>query len=198
MRVAPQPLPIHAPHPPCPFTWLLDAAASFHAAARGSGQAGTPSLRASACTQSRTRAPLCTTPPQHQPPRTCRHLRICVSPFSARISMFLPSKGNALVEKEVQMLQCAEKTHVQVAGCQPCLSLCTYAGHISNSGTNPGRIEPPVERARRHVQPRAPDTPKPANRTQHNPQKLQNPRRQPCTVNLKALTDSSQPQHQDL
>ena len=41
-----------------------DAAACIPPAARSSAQAGTPSLRTSACAPSRTRDPPCTTPPQ--------------------------------------------------------------------------------------------------------------------------------------
>jgi len=50
-----------------PPTPPKSAAASLHSAARGSGQAGTPSLRASACAPSRSYGPLGTTPPQYQP-----------------------------------------------------------------------------------------------------------------------------------
>ena len=61
MDRARRPLQLHAPNTP------KSAAESLHSAASGSGQAGTPSLRASACAPSRTYRPLCTTPPQNQP-----------------------------------------------------------------------------------------------------------------------------------
>ena len=58
--------PAAAPPPPHALPTQLDAAAFFQTAARGSGQAGTSSLRASARAPCRTRAHLCTTPPQYQ------------------------------------------------------------------------------------------------------------------------------------
>ena len=58
--------PEAAPPPPHVPTAQQNAAASFHPAARGNGQAGTPALRASVCAPCCTRAPLCTTPPQYR------------------------------------------------------------------------------------------------------------------------------------
>ena len=58
--------PEAAPPPPHALSTQRNAAASLHAAARGSGQAGTPSLLASFCAPCCTRGPLCTTPPQYR------------------------------------------------------------------------------------------------------------------------------------
>jgi hypothetical protein len=163
---SPPPPPEAAPPPPHDRRSQRNAAACVHTAARGSGQAGTPSLVASACAPSRTR-PSRTEPPLdrawrhlqlHAPdtPEKCsgvsafcsewqwsgrhlhsRHRCVCLPPhlrpplyhtstvppsinvqahsaprlanFRLNFANLYNSTGNALADKEVQMLRCAQK-----------------------------------------------------------------------------------------